>query len=134
MGIPQPMPEDPFKDDAKPLDPNAPPTTRQETYQPYWKKGTSTVASPAPTPARTEPAKLDPYAVAPPVHIKARPIQAAPRIAAAVPQVAEQVAQDVAPVSLTISDDAPPAPPQLLPVTSPLRRVEGAVPANPLRR
>jgi hypothetical protein len=127
MNIPQPMPDDPFKDDVRPLDPNAPPTTRQETFKPYWKKGTSTVATPAPTPARPEPAKLDPYAVAPPVHIKARPIQAAPRIAAV-------EAQEVAPVSLTISDDAPPSPPMLLPVNAPLRRLDASIPANPLRR
>jgi hypothetical protein len=118
----------PFKDD-KPLDPNAPPATRQETYKPYFKKGANTVATPAPTPARRpEPTKLDPYAQTEPVHIKARPVTAQPRVARV------ESYENVAPVSLTISDDAPPSPPALLPAPAPFRHLEGTLPSNPLRR
>jgi hypothetical protein len=137
MGIPQPMPEDPFKDDVRPQDPNTPPPGRETYYKPYWKKGANTAA--APTPARTiEPARLDPYAVAPPVHIKARPVTSAPRVAKAETKTWETATAtatpEVAPVSLTISDDAPPAPPMLLPATTQLHRLDVAIPSNPLRR
>lgn len=132
MGVPQPMPDmgDPFKDD-----PNTPPAGRETYYRPYWKKnGPATVA--APTPARMrEPSQLDPYAVAPPVHIKAKPVTAAPRAAQpSEPVKVAAVTQDVAPVSLTIADDEPPAPPHLLPVAAtPVRQLDRSIPVNPLR-
>lgn len=130
---------DPFKDDVRPMDPNMPPAGRETYYRPYWKKnGPATAASPTPARAK-EPSHLDPYAVAPPVHIKAKPVTAAPRTAprAAPPSEPVKVAamtQDVAPVSLTIADDEPPAPPQLLPVAaSPIRQLDRSIPVNPLR-
>jgi hypothetical protein len=146
MGIPQPMPDmgDPFKDDVRPMDrnmtdPNTPPAGRETYYRPYWKKnGPATAASPTPARAK-EPTHLDPYAVAPPVHIKARPVTAAPRVAQTQRSEAEFVkvasaAQEVAPVSLSISDDAPPAPPHLLPMTAaPARQIDRSIPVNPLR-
>jgi hypothetical protein len=104
------------------------------------------------------PASLDPYATTTPVHIKAKPVRVAqaqpaqpqPRlaqpvaavkpVAAAQPEVAYPTVnvaatQELATVSMTISDDdAPPAPPQLLPVTAAPQRIDRSIPANPLRR
>jgi hypothetical protein len=111
------------------------------------------------------PASLDPYATTTPVHIKAKPVRVAqaqpaqpqPRmaqpmatakpVAAAKPVVAARAepayptvhvaaTQELATVSMTISDDdAPPAPPQLLPVTAAApQRIDRSIPANPLRR
>ncbi|QDU30950.1 hypothetical protein ETAA8_61030 [Anatilimnocola aggregata] len=106
------------------------------------------------------PANLDPYAVAPPVHIKAKPIRIATGkpVAKPSPTPAVQAADysavkvaaavEVETVSLTIGDDEPPAPPQLLPIstvaTSPVKyspakhstasHYDNSIPVNPLRR
>lgn len=146
LPVPQPMDDNPFKDDVRPLDmppmenrpmdPNAPPPG-QNTYKPYWKKNTAT-ARVAPQPHPT-PAKLDPYAVAPPVHIKARPVQSSPVQVKPLPAnkvaVKVAIAQEVETVSHIIADDEPPAPPGGLPtvVASPIR-YESSIPVNPLRR
>src|SRR5690606_18463305 len=94
------------------------------------------------------PAKLDPYAVAPPVHIKARPVQAPVSAPAPLPgkyasrlPAAESVnvaAQEVETVSLIIADDEPPAPPMALPISTTAKRIESrqidrSIPVNPLR-
>ncbi len=137
MHMPQPMPDDPFMDDKKPLDPNTPPPSRETYYKPYFKKNNATTKAASPTPAKTVvPAAHDPYAVAPPVHIQARPVQAAVKVAQA--EAFEYTAVKVAAhnaeaVTLTISDDEPPAPPSLLPVRA-ASRYEGPLPTNPLRR
>ncbi len=136
----------PFKDDMRPMDPNAPPPG-QNTYKPYWKKNNATARINTPTPYPT-PAKLDPYAAAP-VRIKAQPAAAqptkAPKVASRLPSAAAPayasvkvaVAQEVETVSLTIADDEPPAPPAALPmVTTPrvaTQRYDSSIPVNPLR-
>lgn len=137
----------PFKDDVRPMDPNTPPPG-QNTYKPYWKKNTATARVTAPVPQPT-PAKLDPYAAAPPVRIKAQP--AAPSkvasrlskpIAPEYASVKVAVAQEVETVSLTIADDEPPAPPAALPVIAApsvatqrlaTQRYDSSIPVNPLR-
>jgi hypothetical protein len=138
---PPPMPDaNPFQDDKPMADPNTPPPGRETYYKPYWKKNGATAAAPAqPTPA-TMPVKLDPYAVAPPVHIKAKPVQPVTKVAIrAVEPVREYstvkvaATEEIAPVSLSISDD-PPAPPMILPAaTKTAKRIELGVPVNPLR-
>ena len=136
--IPQPMPDNPFQDDVRPMDPNAPPPVR-ETYKPYWKKNQATAGMTTPAPQPT-PARLDPYAVAPPVHIKAKPIQSAVKVASRLPEAVSPeyaevkvvAAETVAPVSMTIADDEPPAPPMLLPVSA-VRLADPSIPVNPLR-
>jgi hypothetical protein len=142
---PPPVPENPFQDDKLPVDPklpndpNTPPPGRDTYYKPYWKKNPATAAAPAAQPTPAAPVKLDPYAVAPPVHIKAKPIQPAAKVAVRVPAAAAEYAavkvaatEEIAPVSLSISDDLPPEPPQLLPATA-TKRIELGVPVNPLR-
>jgi hypothetical protein len=137
----------PFKDDIRPMGPNTPPPG-QNTYKPYWKKNNATARVTAPMPQPT-PAKLDPYAVAPPVRIKAQPTPAASKVASRLPQVAPEyaavkvaIAQEVETVSLTIADDEPPAPPAGLPaVYTPTvatqrvatQRYDSSIPVNPLR-
>lgn len=134
------MPENPFQDDKPIPDPNTPPPNRDTYYKPYWKKNGTTAAVPAraPTPA-TAPVKLDPYAVAPPVHIHVKPVQPAAKVAIRQPAPVTEVAtvkmasaEEIAPVSLHISDDLPPAPPMILPAST-AKRIELSVPANPLR-
>jgi hypothetical protein len=141
-----PADDNPFKDDVRPMDPNAPPSG-QSTYKPYFKKNNTTAHS-GPQ-LRPTPAKLDPYAVAPPVHIKARPVQAPVPAPAPLPgkyasrmpaaeRVNVAVAQEVETVSLVIADDEPPAPPMALPVSTTAKRIESrqidrSIPVNPLR-
>lgn len=137
--------DNPFKDDMKPMDPNAPPSG-QSTYKPYFKKNNATANSGSQL--QPTPAKLDPYAVAPPVHIKARPVQAPVAAPAPLPgkyasrmpatnSVSVAVAQEVETVSLQIADDEPPAPPMALPISTAKRiesrSIDRSIPVNPLR-
>ena len=140
------MPEgNPFQDDKPIPDPNTPPPGRETYYKPYWKKNGATAAvprtpvkeSPRPTPA-TVPVKRDPYAVAPPVHIKGRPIQSAGKVALRqaeptreFPTVKVAATEEIEPVSINISDE-PPTPPMVLPAAA-TKRIELSVPVNPLR-
>lgn len=139
---PPPVPEgNPFQDDRPMPDPNTPPPGRDTYYKPYWKKNGPGAAAQQPTPA-TMPVKLDPYAVAPPVYIKAKPVQPMqPAVKVAVRQTepATEFAtmkvtatEEIAPVSLTISDD-PPAPPMVLPTPTTAKQIDVGVPVNPLR-
>jgi hypothetical protein len=150
MHPPMPPVDDgnPFQDDMRPMDPNTPPPG-QNTYKPYWKKGTATARVTTPLPQPT-PAKLDPYAVAPPVRIKAQPAPVPSKIASRLPKAAAPeyaavrvaIAQEVETVSLTIADDEPPAPPAGLPMIATQRiappkiatqRYDSSIPVNPLR-
>lgn len=135
MSPPTPMPDNPFKDD------NMPPPGRDTYYKPYWKKNNAGPAMPAPRAA-----VLDPYASTEPIHIKAKPVHVAakPVRVAAKPvtkpeysEVSVAAAEEVAPVSLSIHDDEPPAPPRLLNISSNTAspvRYDSSIPANPLRR
>lgn len=150
-----PADDNPFKDDIRPMDPNAPPAAGESTstYRPYFKKNNVPATHTAPH-LQPTPAKLDPYAVAPPVHIKARPVQQpvqqqptppadkyASRLQRVVtPEYANvrvAVNQEVETVSLVIADDEPPAPPKSLPTIarpiSTAQRIDSSIPVNPLR-
>lgn len=135
------MPEgNPFQDDKPIPDPNTPPPSRETYYKPYWKRNNATAVAPAPKPTpATVPVKLDPYAVAPPVHIKARPIQPAAKVAIRqtepareFPTVKVAATEEIESFSMNISDE-PPAPPMVLPVATSAKRIELSVPVNPLR-
>jgi hypothetical protein len=135
---PPPVPEgNPFQDD-KPEAP-VPPPGRETYYKPYWKKNPTTAApAPLPTPDSV-PVKLDPYAVAPPVHIKARPIQPAAKVAIRATEPVQEApvvkvasAEEIEPFSITISDE-PPAPPMMLPAPTTAKRIDLDIPVNPLR-
>jgi hypothetical protein len=126
----------------RPMDPNTPPPG-QNTYKPYWKKNNATARVTAPLPQPT-PAKLDPYAAAPPVRIKAQPTPAVIKVASRQPRVAPEyasvkvaVSPEVETVSLVIADDEPPAPPAALPVIAAqpvaTQRYHSSIPVNPLR-
>lgn len=145
---PVPMADDPFKDD------NMPPPGRESHYRPYWKKGPSyegTVPASHRAPTHPDPYAATKPAVTEPVHIKAKPVrvaQARPtavqpaaartELVEAYPAVKVASAHEYAAVSMTVSDDdAPPAPPQLLPaaaVSASRKRIDSSIPANPLRR
>jgi|GEM_PF-6919400 len=149
MQPPVPMSDDnPFKDDVRPMDPNAPPPG-QSTYKPYWKKNNATARSTTPMPT---PARLDPYAAAPTVRVKVQPTNTQPKVSAQPVKVASRmpavvtpeqatvkvaIAQEIETVSLTI-DDEPPAPPVGLSTTTVtarpiVQRYDSSIPSNPLR-